>query len=138
MKKMIILCTSLFLMLSLVFLPAIQVKAAPRLNAKSVVLIKGQKKTLKLMGTKAKVTWKCKSQKIASVTKKGIVTARKKGTTKITAKSGKKNYSCTIKVEEPKISKKTLTLKINKSYNLKMIGTKQKIKWSSSNINVAM
>lgn len=137
MKKMTIFCTSVFLILSLVFLPAVQVKAAPRLSEKSVVLIKGQKKTLKLMGTKAKVTWKSKSQKIASVTKKGIVTARKKGTTKITAKSGKKNYSCTIKVEEPKISKKTLTLKINKSYNLKMNGTKQKVKWSSSNISVA-
>lgn len=137
MKKMLILFTSVFLILNLVFLPDIQVKAAPRLNAKSVVLIKGQKKTLKLIGTKAKVTWKSKSQNIASVSKKGVINALKKGTTKITAKTGKKNYSCTIKVEEPKISQKTLTLKINKSYSLKMIGTKQKTNWSSSNTSVA-
>lgn len=54
--------------------------------------------TLKITGTKSKVTWKTSNKKVATVTKKGVVTAQSKGTAKITATVGKKNYTCTVTV----------------------------------------
>lgn len=56
---------------------------------------------------KTKATWKSSNPKIASVTSKGKVTAKKKGTTTITAKVGKKTYKCKVTVLRP-ISKKLL------------------------------
>ncbi len=55
-------------------------------------------KTLKVTGTKSKVTWKSSNKKVASVTSKGVVTAQSVGTAKITATVNKKNYTCTVKV----------------------------------------
>lgn len=54
-----------------------------------------------------KATWKSSNPKIASVTSKGKVTAKKKGTATITAKVGKKTYKCKVTVLRP-ISKKLL------------------------------
>lgn len=49
---------------------------------------------------KAKVTWSSNKKKIATVSKRGVVKGIKKGTAKITAKSGKKKATCTVKVKE--------------------------------------
>jgi hypothetical protein len=54
--------------------------------------------TLKVTGTKSKVTWKSSNKKVASVTSKGVVTAQSVGTAKITATVNKKNYTCTVTV----------------------------------------
>jgi hypothetical protein len=54
--------------------------------------------TLKVTGTKSKVTWKSSNEKVASVTSKGVVTAQSEGTAKITATVNKKNYTCTVTV----------------------------------------
>ncbi len=54
--------------------------------------------TLKVTGTKSKVTWKSSNKKVASVTNKGVVTAQSVGTAKITATVNKKNYTCTVTV----------------------------------------
>lgn len=56
---------------------------------------------------KTKATWKSSNPKVASVTSKGKVTAKKKGTTTITAKVGKTTYKCKVTVLRP-ISKKLL------------------------------
>jgi uncharacterized protein YjdB len=36
---------------------------------------------------------------VATVSKKGVITAKKKGTVKITVKSGKKSYTVKVKVK---------------------------------------
>ena len=56
---------------------------------------------------KTKATWKSSNPKVASVTSKGKVTAKKKGTATITAKVGKTTYKCKVTVLRP-ISKKLL------------------------------
>lgn len=48
-----------------------------------------------------KITWKSSKSKIAKVSKSGVVTAKKTGTTVITAKSGSKKASVKIKVVDP-------------------------------------
>lgn len=69
---------------------------------------------------------------VAAVSAKGVVTARKAGTTVIKAKVGTKTYSCKVIVEAPKLNKTSITLKEGSSCQLKMLGTRQKVKWSSS------
>ena len=50
----------------------------------------------------------------------------------IKAKVGTKIYSCKVIVEAPKLNKTSITLKEGSSCQLKMLGTRQKVKWSSS------
>ena len=64
---------------------------------------------MKITGTNKKVKWwKSNDTKIATVSSTGKVTAKKKGTTKITAKVGNKKYRCEIKVKNlPKDNEST-------------------------------
>ena len=50
-------------------------------------------------GTMKNVTWQSSKKRVATV-KKGIVTGKKKGTAKISAKFGGKTYTCTVKVKK--------------------------------------
>lgn len=103
-----------------------------QISARKMTLIKGQKKTLKLKGNRKKVKWSSTKRAVAAVSAKGVVTARKAGTTVIKAKVGTKTYSCKVIVEAPKLNKTSITLKEGSSCQLKMLGTRQKVKWSSS------
>lgn len=78
--------------------------ATVKLNKKTTTLIKGKTLTLKVTGTKKKVTWKSSNKKVATVSTKGKVTAKKKGTATITAKVGKKKLTCKITVKNKKAS----------------------------------
>ncbi|MBD9014914.1 MAG: hypothetical protein EGR15_09995 [Lachnospiraceae bacterium] len=107
-----------------------------QISARKMTLIKDQKKTLKLKGNRKKVKWSSTKKAVAAVSAKGVVTARKAGTTVIKAKVGTKTYSCKVIVEAPKLNKTSITLKEGSSCQLKMFGTRQKVKWSSSSKSV--
>ena len=139
--------------------------ASVKLNYSKLTLYKGQKKQLKLKGTKKKAKWSSSKKSVVSVDKKGKITAKKKGTAVITAKIGKKNYKCkvTVKVKaavkkptntkpikKPNISVKSIsldksevTLKIGEQQKLRVgivpenATINQKIKWTTSNKNIA-
>ena len=69
----------------------------------SMTLKKDQKTTLKpvispLTSTE-KVTYATSNKKIATVSSKGVITAKKKGTAKITVRSGKKSYVIKVTVK---------------------------------------
>lgn len=135
--KQIVMCLLLTVLLAGV-LPAQTVEAATiKLSAKTVTLAKGETKTLKVTGTKKKVTWTSSKKSVATVNAKGKVTAKAKGTTTITAKVGSKKLTCKVTVEAPKLSKTTLSLTVKQTSTLKVTGTKRTVKWSSSNKNVA-
>lgn len=73
------------------------------LNKTTLKLVKGKKYKLKLKNVKtAKVKWSSRNKKIASVNKSGKVTAKKKGSTTITASYGKKKYKCRVTVVDKK------------------------------------
>lgn len=82
-----------------------QSQAAAKLTRKTLTLVKGQKKVLKMTGTKKRPTWSSKNPKIAKVKRNGKysakITARKKGTTYIYAKINKKTYRCKVTVLAP-------------------------------------
>ena len=74
------------LVITSVFVPGQQTdaKAKVKLNKKKLVLTVGKKAKLKVKGTKKKVKWSSSKKKIATVTKKGVVKAKKKA--KVTSK----------------------------------------------------
>ena len=49
--------------------------------------------------TQQKVTYKTLNKKVCTVSKKGLLTAKKKGTAKITVQSGSKKVVVTVKVK---------------------------------------
>lgn len=120
---------------------AIKAMATTKLNKTNIVLAKGQSKTLKLTGSKKSPKWSSKNKRIATVTRSGKysakIKAKKKGTTYIYATLNNKTLRCKIKVENPAINKKTLTLQTGKTYRLIIKNTKQSITYKSSNKKVA-
>ena len=121
LKRIQAVCLALALILTMGngLVPAKTADAArkPKLNKTKVVLKVGQKKKLKVKYSKKKVKWSSSKKKIATVSKKGVVRAKKPGKTTITAKIGKKKFKCkvTVKAKNSKITPKpTSTAKATK------------------------
>lgn len=82
-----------------------------KLNKTTLSLEKNKKYTLKATvknAANAKITWKSSNKKVAAVSKKGVVTTKKKGSAVITAKINGTNVSATCKVTV----KKYVTMKV--------------------------
>lgn len=89
----------------------------PQLNKKNVTMAVGTKYTLRVknLPKKAKVTWTSSNKKRATVSKKGVVTAKKAGTVTIRSaikQSGKKTkrLTCKIKINKKMNMGKTLVI----------------------------
>ena len=82
-------------------LTGVNAKAVTKLSSKKIVLQVGKTKKLKVKNKPAgvKVVWKSSKKKVATVSKKGKVKAKKPGKTTITAKVGKKKYKCKVVVK---------------------------------------
>lgn len=74
--------------------------ASVKLNKSALSLNVGQSSTLKVSGTKSKVTWSSSNKSIATVSSKGKVTAKQAGSATIKAKVGKKTLKCKVTVKE--------------------------------------
>ena len=137
----------IFLMFMLLSVIAMPVSAsAAKLNKTSISLNVGKTYTLKATGTKGKITWTSSNKSVATVSSKGAVKAKKKGTAVITAKYGKKKLTCKVTVKQPvksiKLNKTSATLKKGKSLTLKATispssANNKAVTWSSSNKKVA-
>lgn len=89
------------LLLGLVAVPNnAQAKSSKKMSisSKKITLQVGQSKKLKVKGTKKKVKWNSSKKKVATVSKKGVVKAKKSGTCKITARVSGKKFTCMVKV----------------------------------------
>ena len=82
------------------------------LSKTSATLIAGRKLTLSVSGTSKKASWRSSNSSVASVTSKGVVTAKKKGSAVITATVGGKKLTCKIKVT-PKVYAKKIKLTVS-------------------------
>lgn len=112
----------LALILAIGFSPVtnVEAKAAPRLNYRKVTLVQGKRKRLKVrnLRKRRKVKWYSTKKSVATVNRKGVVKAKKKGKAYIVAKVGKKKYRCRVIVKKKVSKKKKKTnkkVKINKS-----------------------
>ena len=70
------------------------------MNKKKATIATGQQLQLSTTGKVEKVTWKSSKKKVATVNKKGMVTGKKPGTTKITAKWLGMKVSCVVTVKQ--------------------------------------
>lgn len=118
-----------------------------RLSAKSVSIYKGKTRTLKatVTGKSKKVTWTSSNKNVATVSSKGKITAKKKGTAVISAKANGVTARCTVYVTaasapaagKAKLSRTSLSLTVGTGEDLYLaIGTKKyttSVTWSSSN-----
>lgn len=107
-----------------------------KLNKTSITLNKGFSFQLKLSGAKGKLIWKSSKKSVADVNKKGKITGRKKGSTQISVKHGKKTYKCKVIVESPSINLNSVVLDIGSTKKLSIFGTRQKIDWYSNDQDV--
>ena len=133
------------MLLSVIVMPVSA--SAAKLNKKSISLNVGKTYTLKATGTKGKITWTSNKKSVATVSSKGIVKAKKKGTAVITAKYGKsKKFTCKVTVKQPvksiKLNNTSVTLKKGSSLTLKAAiapssANNKAVTWSSSNKKVA-
>lgn len=102
------------------------------INTKKKTIYVGSTYTLKLTGTTIRTT-SSDNKKVATVSAKGKVTAKKAGTATITLKGKNgKSYKCKVTVKKPYINAQKKTLKVGKSYTLKLTGTSIKKTISSS------
>lgn len=79
----------------------IQANAAKKikLNKSKLSLFVGKTYTLKLLNNKSKIKWSSSKKNIATVSSKGKVKAKKKGSCNIVAKAGRKKYVCKVTVK---------------------------------------
>ena len=70
-----------------------------KLNKTQMTLYPGEYVKLTVSGVK-NVKWTSSNSKVASVSKKGTITAKAKGGAKITAKAGKATYTCKVTVKK--------------------------------------
>ncbi|WP_026834715.1 Ig-like domain-containing protein [Eubacterium xylanophilum] len=75
------------------------------INKTSVVLKKGGKVTLKVNGTKKKASWTTSNKKVATISKKGVVKAKKVGNVIIKGKLGDAYFASVISVVKSKMTK---------------------------------
>lgn len=97
MKRSIKRLCLFMLVFSMVLGMALSAQAAVKLSKKKLSIPAGTSYQLVLNGTSKKVSWQSSNKSVATV-KKGLVKAKKPGVARITAKAGKKKYTCTVKV----------------------------------------
>lgn len=114
-----------------------------KLSASSAVISKGDTFDINVKGDReSKGAYASSDKKIATVTKQGVVTAKKARNATITWKKGKKTLSCRIRVvKAPTTDTSNLTLKQGeqKKISVKKYGNSSlKVTWSSKRKAVAM
>lgn len=115
-----------------------------KLNKSKATIYESGNNTVQLKaeirGKKKKVTWKSSDSKIAKVSSKGKVTAKKPGSVIITASVNGETVGCNITVKKVSITlPKTKTMKAGFELTLKAVvtGSKEKVTWKSSNTKIA-
>jgi uncharacterized protein YjdB len=99
-----------------------------KLNKKNATLVAGKTITLKAAINPKKTTdtlsWKSSNKKVATVDKFGVVTAKKAGTATITVTtSSGKTAKCKITVPGVTLQKKSATIKVRKTVQIKVKST---------------
>ena len=105
--------------------------SAVKLNKTSLTMTKGKTYQLKLRPAQKKVKWSSSKKKVVSVSKRGKLTAKKAGKATITAKVGKKKYTCKVTVKNKPAAVLTKADK-EKAEVLKLINKERKAQGKSS------
>lgn len=110
------------------------------INKTSLALEEEKSESLKVTGNTTKVTYASSNTAVASVSKKGKVTAVGKGTAVITATADDQTLNCKVTVTplQPKLNKTALTLYVGKKATLKVSDKgKRKVSYATSDQKIA-
>ncbi len=132
----------LFCFMTMVRGTQVSAKTTIKMKQKKITMYEGQTKTckVKVKPKKAEVTFQSKASWVASVSSKGKITAFNAGTTKITAKAGKKKAVCKVVVKPRTITIPSASedMFVGESITLKAkTAPSAKITWSSENSDIA-
>jgi len=120
-----------------------------QMNKKNLTLASGNTYQLTLWGADKNVTWDSSNDKVATVSKNGLVTAVGNGTATITATYNGKKITSTVKVISLNLNENKLVLEYDGKFSsdrtgfgnvktLKVTGTNEKVTWTSSDKKVAV
>ena len=108
--------------LLITMLPVSAEAKSAALSKTKLTLVKGTTYTLKVRNGKAK-SYRSSKKTVATVTGKGKITAKKKGTSTIKVKVGKKTLKCKVTVINGKLIQNSLRISIGNSAVLEYSGT---------------
>lgn len=95
------------------------------------------KQTAEISGLGKIIKYSSSKKSVATVSKNGVMTAKKKGKAVIKIEDSKYIYKTTLTVKNPKLNKTKKTLKKGKTFKLKITGKVGKAAFKSSNKKVA-
>ncbi len=133
------------LLLALFLLPA--EASAARISQSSKTIRIGQAFTLRVSGTGKRIKWSSSKSSVATVSSGGVVRGKKAGKAVITAKAGRKKFTCNVTVRNSVKKAKKIQLGANSltmyrgetamlSAVVKPDSANQKVSWKSSNSKV--
>ena len=134
LKRIFPIILLLILMTAVPIQAATQQKITVTAKTKSVIMV--VKEQLKPTMKNYTVKWSSNKKTIVSVSN-GVWTAKKKGTATLTGKYGSKSLKIKVKVERPALSRTKAELSSGQRMQIKVSGTTQAVKWSSSKTTVA-
>lgn len=102
-----------------------------RMSENFLDMVKGDTYQLSLSGVTEGVKWSSGKKSVATVSKTGIVTAKKEGQTVITAEFNGKKYECQVSVSKPGLSAKELHMDEGSVFYIQLNGTSVKSAVSS-------
>ena len=135
MKKIISLCLAGTLIASTI--TPIPVEAKVKVTSELTMSLRPnqKKKKITVSGTKRKKRFRSTNKTVATVNKKGVVTAKRPGKTSIRVKVGKKTYKCKITVNYA-MNRDKMKVAKGDGKQLKIYKVKN-VRWSSSDKKVA-
>lgn len=101
--KKVMICLAAMIMMSGVILsvqPESKAEAKVNISKTKGTICTGETLQLALKGKAKKIKWKSDKKVVAAVDQNGLVTGKKKGTYKVVARSGGKQYTCKITVKK--------------------------------------
>ena len=124
-KSLLSALLALMMIVTVCAVPSFAKKIA--ISRSSAAVVKGYSVTLSLVGTTKKPVWSSADENIATVTKKGVVTGKKIGSTTITATLGKSVYKCKVTVKAGSIATDANKVLVEKgktvSVSVRAVGT---------------
>ena len=109
----------------------------PSLNRTSVTLLAGDTFQLKAKKYTGKTKWSVKNSKIASISGTGLITAKKKGKTKIIFRANKTDIICKLKVLTGSLASTSIRLAEGKTAAIKRKGKAVPDSYSSDDEKIA-
>lgn len=112
--------------------------AAPRISKTKISMCAGQSYRLKITGFKGTVKWSSGNKSVAVVSNSGKVTAKKAGTTIVTARCGKVRRTCRVTVKAVGLSRTSIKKREGSTFTIRLLCGKlsSRIYWGISNADV--